>query len=174
MSDATSHAVKKLKTVPTGTPLYSDLDLTTKLTIDAIPQGANETKFATVKYDEARLVFQATTVKEPMRSPFGIDDGSKFGSKPSMKLELQDPQLAFVCAIEEKVITTAISASRSSEPATSFAAASIFGSSSPCVESSVACTRPRWRDGTDIVGSDLRLPKQVMLRASSSSRISSS
>jgi len=46
MSDATSHAVKKLKTVPTGTPLYSDLDLTTKLTIDAIPQGANETKFA--------------------------------------------------------------------------------------------------------------------------------
>ena len=107
MSD--SPAAKKLKTVPTGTPLYFDLDLS-KLTIDAIPQGANETKFATVKYDEARLVFQASTVKEPMRSPFGIDDGSKFkpSSKPSMKLELQDPQLEFVRAIEEKVITTAI------------------------------------------------------------------
>ena len=105
MSD--SPAAKKPKTTPTGTPLYSDLELS-KLTIDAIPQGANETKFATVKYNEARLVFQLAGATEPMRAPFGIDDGSKFASKPSMKLELSNSQLACLRGIEDKVVSTAI------------------------------------------------------------------
>lgn len=103
-----SHVAKKAKTTPaTGPLLYSDLDLD-KLTVAAVPEGKNETKFATVEYNKARLVFQGTAVTEPMRAPFGVDDGSKFNSKPSIKLELKDQQLDFVRNVEEKVITTAI------------------------------------------------------------------
>ena len=102
-----THAAKKPKTTSTGPPLYSELDLT-KLTVDATLLGSNETRFATVKYDEARLVYQMASVSEATRMPFGIDDGSKFGSKASMKLELSDAQLAFVRAIEDKVIATAV------------------------------------------------------------------
>ena len=94
MSDA--HAAKKPKTTSTtGPPLYSELDLA-QLTVDATLLGSNETRFATVKYRETRLVYQLAGVGEAMRVPFGIDDGSKFGSKASMKLELSDAQLAFV------------------------------------------------------------------------------
>ena len=106
MSD--THAAKKPKTTSTtGPPLYSELDLA-QLTVDAKLQGSNETRFATVKYKDARLVYQMAGVGEAMRVPFGIDDGSKFGSKPSMKLELSDGQLVFLRAIEDKVIDTAV------------------------------------------------------------------
>ena len=105
MSD--THAAKKPKTTTTGPPLYSELDLA-QLTVDTKLQGSNETRFATVKYKDARPVFQMAGVSEAMRAPFGIDDGSKFGSKPSMKLELSDGQLVFLRAIEDKVIDTAV------------------------------------------------------------------
>ena len=81
MSDI--HAAKKPKTTSTGPPLYSELDLT-KLTVDATLLGSNETRFATVKYKDTRLVYQMASVSEATRMPFGIDDGSKFGSKASM------------------------------------------------------------------------------------------
>jgi hypothetical protein len=107
MSD-TLHAAKKPKPATTaGPPLYSELDLA-QLTVDATLLGANETRFATVKYKDTRLVYQLAGVGEAMRVPFGIDDGSKFGSKPSMKLELSDAQLAFVRAVEDKVIDAAV------------------------------------------------------------------
>ena len=107
MSD-TLHAAKKPKpTTTTGPPLYSELDLA-QLTVDATLLGANETRFATVKYKDTRLVYQLAGMGEAMRVPFGIDDGSKFGSKASMKLELSDAQLAFVRAVEDKVIDTAV------------------------------------------------------------------
>ena len=105
MSDA--HAAKKSKTTSTGPPLYRELDLV-QLTVDAKLQGSSETRFATVKYKDTRLVYQLAGVGEAMRVPFGIDDGSKFGSKASMKLELSDAQLAFVRAVEDKVINTAV------------------------------------------------------------------
>ena len=105
MSDA--HAAKKSKTTSTGPPLYRELDLV-QLTVDAKLQGSSETRFATVKYKDERMVFQMAGVSEAMRAPFGIDDGSKFGSKASMKLELSDEQLAFVRAVEDKVINTAV------------------------------------------------------------------
>ena len=105
MSD--THAAKKPKTTTAGPPLYSELDLA-QLTVDAKLRGSNETRFATVKYKDGRLVYQMAGVGEAMRVPFGIDDGSKFGSKPSMKLELSDEQLAFVRAIEGKVTDTAV------------------------------------------------------------------
>ena len=105
MSD--THAAKKPKTTSTAGPqLYSELDLA-QLTVDTKLQGSNETRFATVKYKDARLVYQMASVSEAMRMPFGIDDGSKFSSKASMKLELSEGQLAFVRAIEDKVIATA-------------------------------------------------------------------
>ena len=105
MSDA--HAAKKSKMTSTGPPLYRELVLA-QLTVDAKLQGSSETRFATVKYKDARLAYQMTSVGEAMRVPFGIDDGSKFSSKPSMKLELSDEQLAFVRAVEDKVIDTAV------------------------------------------------------------------
>ena len=51
MSD--THAAKKPKTTSIGPPLYSELDFA-KLTVDATLLGSNETRFATVKYDDAR------------------------------------------------------------------------------------------------------------------------
>ena len=100
------HIAKKAKSTA-GTQLYSELDLS-KLTIAAVPDDKNETKFAEVTYNGGRLAFKASPAAEPMRAPFGVDDGSKFKSKPSVKLELKDQQLAFFRGVEEKVIATAI------------------------------------------------------------------
>ena len=107
-------AAKKPKTaaVPAsgggGTPLYSDLDLS-KLVFDATPQG-NEIKHASVKYDGQRLGFQLEDVSTgSLRAPFGIDDGSKFAGKPSLKIELREPQRAFFQdELETKVKEAAI------------------------------------------------------------------
>ena len=106
MSD--THAAKKPKTTTTGPPLYPELDLA-QLTVDTKLQGSNETRFATVKYKDARPVFQMAGVSEAMRAPFGIDDGSKFGNKPSLKIELREPQRAFFQdVIEAKVKEAAV------------------------------------------------------------------
>ena len=107
-------AAKKLKTtaVPAsgggGTPLYSDLNLS-KLTFDATPQGS-EIKHASVKYDGQRLCFQIEDVSTgSLRAPFGVDDGSKFGNKPSLKVELREPQRAFFQdVLEAKVKEAAV------------------------------------------------------------------
>ena len=109
-------AAKKLKTAAgaapasggCGTPLYSDLDLS-KLAFDATPQG-NEIKHASVKYDGQRLGFQLEDVSTgSLRAPFGIDDGSKFAGKPSLKIELREPQRAFFQdGIEAKVKAAAV------------------------------------------------------------------
>ena len=56
MSDST-HAAKKPKTTPAGTPIFSDLDLA-RLTIGGTPQGT-EIKHATVKYGGERLAFHS-------------------------------------------------------------------------------------------------------------------
>ena len=99
-------ATKKLKT--TGTPLYSDLDLS-DLTFDAKPQGAGEIQHASAKYDGMRPTFQLEDVKSgSLRVPFGIDDGTKFGSKPSMKIELPAPQRAFWDTLEAQVKAAAV------------------------------------------------------------------
>ena len=107
---AAAPPAKKLKTGPpaTGTPLYSDLDLS-KLAFDATPQG-NEIKHASVKYDGQRLAFQLEDVAAgSLRAPFGIDDGSKFAGKPSLKIELREPQRAFFQdVIETKVKEAAV------------------------------------------------------------------
>ena len=88
-----SHPTKKIKTAPAGTPIFSDLDLA-RLTIDATPQGA-EIKHATVKYGGERLAFQLSNPETSLRAPFGLDDGSKFGGKPSLNIEMPEAQLAF-------------------------------------------------------------------------------
>ena len=100
-------ATKKLK--PTGTPLYSDLDLS-KLTFDAKPQGSSEIQHAGAKYDGLRLAFQLADVNSgSLRAPFGIDDGAKFSSKPSLKLELPEAQRAFFQdALEGRVKAAAV------------------------------------------------------------------
>ena len=114
---STTPAAKKLKTAAGaapasgggGTPLYSDLDLS-KLVFDATPQGNNEIKHASVKYDGQRLGFQLEDVSTgSLRAPFGIDDGSKFAGKPSLKIELREPQRAFFQdELETKVKEAAI------------------------------------------------------------------
>ena len=53
MSD--THAAKKPKTTTTGP--HSELDLA-QLAVDAKLQGSSETRFATVKYKDTRLVYQ--------------------------------------------------------------------------------------------------------------------
>eukprot|EP00966_Prymnesium_polylepis_P171584 3967086-Prymnesium_polylepis.1 len=51
---------------------------------------------ATAKYDGLRLAFQLEDVNAgSLRVPFGIDNGSKFGGKPSLKVELPEAQRAF-------------------------------------------------------------------------------
>ena len=104
-----SPAAKKLKTSASGVPTYLDLDLG-QLTVEPTLGGRSDPKYAYVNYKGQRLEFQlATGVGDPVRAPFGIDDGSTFGSKPSIKLELSDPaQLALVRGLEEAVISTAI------------------------------------------------------------------
>ena len=100
-------ATKKLK--PTGTPLYSDLDLS-KLTFDSKVQGSNEIQHAGAKYDGVRLAFQLEDVTTgSIRTPFGIDDGSKFGGKASLKLDLPEAQRAFFQdKLENKVKDAAV------------------------------------------------------------------
>ena len=88
-----SPPAKKPKTTQAGAPVFSDLDLS-QLSIDATPQGA-EIKHAAVKYDGGRLTFQLTDASTSLRAPFGLDDGSKFGGKPSLNIEMPDAQLAF-------------------------------------------------------------------------------
>ena len=92
-----SHAPAAKKLKPTGTPLYSELDLS-KLTIDPKPQGSNnEIQHVSVKYDGLRLAFQFEDINTgSLRVPFGIDDGSKFSGKPSLKLELPKAQSTFM------------------------------------------------------------------------------
>jgi len=97
---------KKAKTA--GVPLWSELDLTNKLAIDANLQGA-EIKHATVKYGGERLAFQLEAATGSLRCPFGIDDGSKFNGKPSLNLELPGEQLAFLqTVVEAKVKDAAV------------------------------------------------------------------
>jgi hypothetical protein len=64
------------------------------LSIDATPQGT-EIKHATVRYGGGRLTFQLSEAATSLRAPFGLDDGSKFGGKPSLNIEMPDAQLAF-------------------------------------------------------------------------------
>lgn len=80
--------------VGAASPVYSDLDLT-RLTFDAKPAGDGEIKHSTIKIDGGRLAFQLSDSSSSLRAPFGIDDGSKFGSKPSVDLALPEAQLAF-------------------------------------------------------------------------------
>ena len=56
MPDATTYSAKKAKTTSTGPLLYSELDIS-NLTVDATLMGSNETRFATVKYNDARMVY---------------------------------------------------------------------------------------------------------------------
>ena len=101
------HAAKR-QCKHTGPPLYSDLDLS-KLTIDAKPLGSNEIQHASVKYDGMRLAVQLEDVNSgSLRVPFGIDDGSKFSGKPSLKLELPDAQCALLRGIEHKIKEAAV------------------------------------------------------------------
>jgi len=86
-------AAKKAKTVPQGTPHFTDIDVS-KISFDATPQG-QEIKHATVKYGGERLAFQLEPVTGSLRVPFGIDDGSKFGGKASLNIELPPAQIAF-------------------------------------------------------------------------------
>jgi hypothetical protein len=88
-----SPPTKKPKTTQAGTPVFSDLDLS-QLSIDATPQGA-EIKHATVKYGGGRFTFQLSDAATSLRAPFGLDDGSKFGGKPSLNIEMPDAQLTF-------------------------------------------------------------------------------
>ena len=60
-----------------------------------------------MKLDGARPVVQLATVDAPLRAPFGYDDGSKFGSKPSLKLEVGAAQLEWVRGVEAQVETAA-------------------------------------------------------------------
>jgi len=91
--DGDAPAPKKVA-VGAASPVYSDLDLT-RLTFDAKPAGDGEIKHSTIKYDGGRLGFQLSDSSSSLRAPFGIDDGSKFGSKPSIDLAMPEAQLAF-------------------------------------------------------------------------------
>ena len=104
-----SPEAKRPKTSTGGVPTYLDLDLD-QLTVEPTLGGRSDPKYAYVNYKGQRLEFQlAPGVGEPVRAPFGIDDGSAFGSKPSIKLELSDPaQLALVRGLESAVVATAI------------------------------------------------------------------
>lgn len=84
------------KKVPAGvaSPVFSNIDIS-RLTIDAKPGGDGEVKHAFIKYGGERLGFQLSDPSSTLRAPFGIDDGSKFGSKPSLDVTMPDAQLAF-------------------------------------------------------------------------------
>lgn len=108
-SDSIAPAAKKLKPTPAraGAPLYSDVNIS-KLTVDPIPQG-QDIKHATVKYEGDRLAFQLEAATGSLRTPFGVDDGSKFNAKPTLSIELPPPQQAFFQGqLEAKVKEAAV------------------------------------------------------------------
>ena len=103
-----SHSDKRAKTSSDAAPLFTDID-SSKLTIGANPMGTEMTKFAPVEYAGGRLSLQLVGATDSMRVPFAIDDGSKFNSKPTVRIELAPDQLAFFEGkIESKVKEAAI------------------------------------------------------------------
>ena len=76
MPDATTYSAKKAKTTSTGPLLYSELDIS-NLTVDATLMGSNETRFATVKYNDARMVYQMASVGEAMLTAVQIAQGAE-------------------------------------------------------------------------------------------------
>ena len=102
---STTHIAKRLKT--SAAPLlYSNVDLS-RLSIGANPVG-NEIKHATVTYNGSeRLSFQLCGATDSLRAPFGVDDGSKYGNKPSLSIELPTEQLAFIQDGIEAVVKAA-------------------------------------------------------------------
>ena len=72
MPDATTYSAKKAKTTSTGPLLYSELDIS-NLTVDATLMGSNETRFATVKYNDARMVYQWQASARPCACRLGSD-----------------------------------------------------------------------------------------------------
>ena len=103
---STGPAAKKAKVTP-ATPIFTDLNLS-KLTIEATPHDS-EIKHATVKYDGERLSFQLSNATSSLRVPFGVDDGLKFGGKPSLCIEMPDAQLEFFRdGVEAKVKAAAV------------------------------------------------------------------
>ena len=91
---STAPAAKKMKTSG-GPPLYSRVDLS-KLTICDKPVGS-EIRHATVTYGGSdRFTFQLSDATSSLRVPFGVDDGSRYGSKASLVFELPAEQLAFI------------------------------------------------------------------------------
>ena len=108
MSDVNdSHVSKKAKTT-IGTTLFSQLDLSNQLTFDKTTLGASEIKHATIKYGGERFTFQLEHASRSLRCPFGLDDGSKFGGKPSLNIELPPEQLAFYRGLEGLVKDAAV------------------------------------------------------------------
>ena len=104
---STSPPTKKIKMAQGGMPIFSDLNLS-QLVIDATLQGS-EIKHATVKYAGERLTFQLSEAATSLRAPFGVDDGSKYGSKPSLNIEMPDAQYTFFrSGIEAKVKEAAV------------------------------------------------------------------
>ena len=102
----TDTPTKKQKTANRFLPLFSSIVPAT-LTIDPALAGKGEgNKYAYMTLG-ARPVVQLATVDAPLRAPFGYDDGSKFGSKPSLKLELGAAQLEWVRGVEAQVVTAA-------------------------------------------------------------------
>ena len=83
MPDATTYSAKKAKTTSTGPLLYSELDIS-NLTVDATLMGSNETRFATVKYNDARMVYQMASVGEAM-SPPGPVRSTRVARAPHLK-----------------------------------------------------------------------------------------
>ena len=74
-------AAKKLK--PTGTPLYSDLDLS-KLTFDTKPQGSNDINHASVKYDGTRLTSSSlTSISARFVCPLGSTTALNTRARPA-------------------------------------------------------------------------------------------
>ena len=43
----------------------------------------------------ASACVSAVEPRDLLRAPFGLDDGSKFGGKPSLNIEMPEAQLAF-------------------------------------------------------------------------------
>ena len=103
----TDTPTKKQMTAKSGPPLFSSVP-PASVAIDSTLQGKGDgNKYAYVKLDGARPVVQLATVDAPLRAPFGYDDGSKFGSKPSLKLEVGAAQLEWVRGVEAQVVTAA-------------------------------------------------------------------
>ena len=103
-----SHSDKRAKTSSGAAPFFTDIDIS-KLTIGAKPMGTEMTKYATVEYEDRRLSLQLVQATGSLRVPFPIDDGSRFNSKPSVRIELPPQQLTFFQGeLESKVKEAAI------------------------------------------------------------------